>query len=281
MVSVGKSHRTPAKHTLMWKLTGQEVGAAGYIPMVDGLLWLDLTAGDGVVDDGLPWEQNCSPGIAAARASTSKKPITVVLHEIKAATFDLLERNLAEHLPKLGYQFDGGWWTAGNARLQAVHSSGADARVDLIQPRTAVLVTNDPNSIADWAMRDTFAMEIRDRTRWFRAISTMGCNAGGLKRIGYEERLRWYGLIQQQRANLPDYHDLILAAIERDDSQWAYLIESPTAERSKWREKTEAIVHKSFGLHGMTMDTAWLRLQPSNFHRIQDRLFLTRGERSA
>lgn len=277
--TVGKSYRTPAKHSLMWKLAGQEVGATRYMPQVDDLLWLDLTAGDGVGVDELAWEHSCSPGIAAAHARNSPKPITVILHEIKAATFDRLERNIAQHLPKLGYRLEDGWWECANARLSLTHASGSTADVSGVSGRTAVLVTNDPNSITDWAMRPTFAAEIRARTRWFRSISTMGCNTAGLKRLDYAERLNWFDLIQQQRAGLPNHHDLLLAAIERDAAQWAYLLSNPVA--GKWREKTQGMVDRAFGQHGMTMESAWLRLYPSQFSDIQHRLFLTKKELSA
>ena len=54
-LDVGRSPRTPAKHALMASIVGKEL-AAGYIPGVRRMTWLDLTAGDGVVPDGLKWK---------------------------------------------------------------------------------------------------------------------------------------------------------------------------------------------------------------------------------
>lgn len=279
---VGRSPlRTPAKHALMCEIFGREVGVAAVMPDVDELVWLDLTAGDGVVDDAtqdgrpLPWEKNCSPGILAYYARGSLKPITVTMYEIKTATFDRLERNLLTQLPRLGYEYVGDEWVCGNARLRLVNKSGAEADLDNVNERTAVIVSNDPNAITDWAMRKGFAAEIRERTPWFRSISTMGCNVGGIKRMELDERLKWFDLVEEQRERLPSHHDLVLAAIENDAAQWAYLLCEPV----KWRSKAASAIQRAFGRHGLSVEFAWLRVEPSRFRSIQERLFLTKRER--
>lgn len=262
----------------MRSIVGREVGAAQHHDGIDRLLWLDLTAGNGIVDDeSLEWKHNCSPGIVARYACNSDKPITVVLHEIKPATFGRLEKSLLERLPELGYVLVDGEWRYKNATVQLVAGSGADASADAVNWRTAVLVTNDPNAITDWAMRPTFAAEIRARTKWFRSISTMGCNPAGLKRLGIEDRLGWFELIEQQRKNLPAHHDLFLAAIEKDDAQWAYLID----ESDSWRSNLERDATKAFANQGLSIEFAWLRRDQERFVEIQRRLFLTRKELDA
>lgn len=277
--SVGRSHRTPVKHALMSKVAGREIGAASYHWSIDRLQYLDLTAGDGVADESAPggWERNCSPGIAAFHARNSRKPIEIVLYEIQPATFDRLACNLAERLPALGYQQQEDEWICGNARLRLVLGSGAEALTAGITTRTAVLVSNDPNAITDWAMRPSFAAEIRHRTPWFRSISTMGCNPAGLKRLPLQERRGWFEHIERQVRTLPNHHDLLLAEIEKDDAQWAYLLCEPV----KWRQQAERDVHLAFAKHELSVNFAWWKTERSRFAEIEKHLFLTKKERSA
>jgi len=282
--NVGHSVRTPAKHALMGRLIGREVGAGRHIRGFDEHLWLDLTAGDGVpyLAEG-PWWSNCSPGLLAYHATAAHKRIRVRLHEIQPATFDRLDGNLHDHLPRLegrrgesvAYGWNGDHWWRGYSQVRSFNADGAGASVEDVTARTAVVVVNDPNAINTWAMRPTFVAEIRERTPWFRGISTMGCNAKGLKRLNREERGQWYGLVQQAADGLYPHHDLLLAAIERDDSQWAYLVE----EANAWGERAEDDVDKAFTAHGMTMRKVWLRRDPAGFRALLDELFLTKKER--
>lgn len=277
--SVGRSHRTPAKHALMSRVFGSQVGAVNSMRPIRVAQWFDLTAGDGVVNEDAQggWERNCSPGIAAYHARKCEKPVSVTLYERQAATFDRLQQSLAEHLPGLGYRQVANWWLCGNARIRTVLGSGAEASVDGIIRSTSVVVTNDPNAITDWAMRPTFAAEICELTSWFVSISTMGCNPAGLKRLKIEDRQHWFGHVERQAETLPAWRDLLLAAIENDDSQWAYLLCEPV----KWRDRVGRDVNRAFGSHDLTVNFAWLRTEPDRFAEIEQRLFLTKKERSA
>lgn len=274
--TVGRSARTPAKHQLMTALVGKEVGAASHIGTIECLQWIDLTAGDGLVPDGLRWDRNCSPGILARHARASTKPVIVTMLERQASTYDRLLASLAAELPALGYTGAGSLWSCGNAMIEVVNTSGADVGLRRVDRKVAVLATNDPNAICDWAMRPTFAAEVRARTPWFRSISTMGCNTGGLMRLSREDRDHWFELIAQQRRELPAHHDLLLARIERDCAKWGYLL----CEPRRWRQEAEATVRESFAAHGMTVQTAWMRTDPGLFAAIQDYLFLTAQERA-
>jgi hypothetical protein len=140
-----------------------------------------------------------------------------------------------------------------------------------------VMVSNDPNAIVDWAMPSWMPEAIRARTRLFLGISTMGCNPAGLKRLPPEQRAGWYDHINSMITGLRPGHDLHLSAIERDDSQWSYLVTSPT----KWRGPTEQDAVKAFDKHGMSLRHAWLRTNYDEFKEIVDRLFLTKGERDS
>lgn len=284
--SVGRSHRTPAKHELMNRLVGREVGAANHKPDVDNLVWFDLTAGDGVVPAGAEWEKNCSPGILAYHALRSDKPVTVHLAEKGRETYDALIEQLGEHLPRLGYWHMGDiggrviWGdprTGSGAALIVEHSDGCEAKLDIVGSRTAMLVCHDPNGMHQRAMRDGFIAEARHRTHLVQVISTMGCNPAGLKRLPIEHRQSWFEFVDTQARGLPGHHDLTLAAIERDDAQWAYLI----CHAEKWSERVIADYQKSFNKHGMGMVYASRGSEPEKFRALQEHLFLTQKERDS
>jgi hypothetical protein len=279
MTSPGRSYRTPAKHGLMNRVIGAEVGVANSKREIQRLLWLDLSAGDAIVPDGMDWERNCSPGLLAYHARGCAKPVEIVLYEIKPATFDRLMVELDRHLPAFGYVRIGetSWRFEQSVTLRAVNDSGAQASLYGVGTTAAVLVLNDPNAITDWVMRPTFAQEVCSRTLWFRSVSTMGCNPAGLKRLGLDERLRWFDLIDQQEASLPPHRDLLLAAIRKDDAQWAYLL----AEPAKWTDRVHRAVVAEFRKRGMGIDLAWYRTEPERYQEIKRRLFLTKAEREA
>lgn len=273
-MTVGRSWRTPAKHGLMNDIVGREAGVANYNNVIQRLHWYDLTAGDGVVADDLVWRENCSPGILAHHARVSRKPVRITLHEIKPATYDRLLTTLAEELPRLGYAPDGDCWRHGlHVELRTVRASGATVQLPALTRSDAVLVSNDPNAITDWAMRPGFPAEIR--TPWFRNVSTMGCNPAGLKRLPRADREGWFGLLADQEAALPPHRDLLLAAISRDDAQWAYLLCEPV----KWRERVEKEVTAEFRRHGKEVDMAWFRTDREQYEATKRRLFLTEAER--
>lgn len=276
-MSVGRSWRTPAKHHLMCSLIGKEVGVVGMKPDMQRSVWYDLTAGDGIVADDLPWERNCSPGILAHHARNLRKPVLIRLHEIKPATYDRLLTSLAENLPRLGYERIGQdlWRFGTGVRLEAINGSGAKADVDCVRHGDAVFALNDPNAITDWAMRPEFANEIDERTPWFRSLSTMGCNPGGLKRLDIAERRAWFDLLADQERAQPRYRDLLLMAIARDDAQWAYLMGEPT----KWKGAIEYAARSAFRKFQLETQAAWWRRVPAEYREMKLRLFLTAAER--
>jgi len=276
-MNVGRSWRTPAKHDLLSSMLGQEVGAAGRIADARALSWIDLTAGDAALVDGLDWATACSPGILARHAAKSSKPVEIDLYEIQAATYDRLLGNLATHLPELGYeQVDDTTWSLGSrVALRTHNSSGHAASVGHITKHHAVFVVNDPNAITEWAMRPTFAAEIA-RTAWmFRTVSTMGCNVAGIKRLPIGERIDWFDTVESQQAALPDHRDLLLASIARDEAQWAYLI----GTARKWRSTTEKVIGTAFRKIGKGAAMSWFLDDADAFQEEKLRLFLQKPER--
>lgn len=279
---VGRSWRTEAKHALMRSIAGQEIGAISRIGAHDRHVFYDLSAGDGVVGGGADWFKTCSPGILATHAANTHLPTALVLlHEIQPSTYDRLLDSLADpwHLPLLGYVKDGeGCWRLGDrVELRTINGSGHDADVSFLTKRDAVLAFNDPNAITEWAMRDTFVQEVKDRAWCCRVLSTMGCNPAGLKRLPLAERLGWFALVESHQAAEPRYRDILLAAIEKDDSQWSYLLSTP----QNWRDKTEAVVQTAFNHVGRTAEMAWWRQQSDDFREALLRLFLTKKEEDA
>lgn len=275
---VGRSWRTYAKHELMNSMLGQEVGAVQHMRGLRRHSWIDLTAGDAAPVDGCAWHLSCSPGILAYHAIQSPVPAVVVLHEIQTATYDRLLRNLGTHLPPLGFhRTDENVWRYGNrVALLAINASGSDADTRWLRRGDAVFVLNDPNAITEWAMRDSFPQEIQAKGIWaHRTLSTLGCNPAGLKRLNIEERLLWYGSVNSQQSANPRHRDMLLAAIERDDSQWAYLL--CTAE--KWRSSSEKVFSTAFNRVGRTVAMAWARKDQADFDALKDVLFLTAKER--
>lgn len=280
--TVGRSPRTPAKHDLMYALFSREIGSAQVNPMFDDIAWYDLTAGDGVPIDR-DWHRSCSPGILAHHARwvaprRTPKPVTVHLYERAANTYADLVANLAANLPGLGYtQTDDATWRQGTATMTAHHAPANTATFDHVGPRTAVMLANDPNNVDQWACPEVLLDNLCRRSRYTLMLSTMGCNAAGLKREGRIERDRWFDHVRAQINARAAWHDCHLSAIQRDAHQWAYLITAP----SVWQQGIEQDARKAFGRYGFTLDEAWFGRQRDTFQEIIERLFLTRSEREA
>lgn len=274
--NVGRSWRTPIKHDYTWSIVGQEAGAIAHLGAQSGA-WYDLTAGDAALIAGKMWHRACSPGILAYHASQCTVPVRVRLHEIQPATYDRLLGNLGSYLPALGYgPTNPGVWThpVSGSTVTAYNLSGAEADVTDIDRDTAVFVVNDPNAIIDWAMRPTFAAEISAITGLFRCLSTMGCNPAGLKRLTIDERIKWFAAVREQQQAMPHYRDLSLAALDRDEAQWAYLV----ATSDKWRAKTDQAARKSAKNCNRSVSIAWWRQDHDEFDALLLRLFLQKSE---
>mgnify|MGYP006188407419 CR=1 FL=1 len=280
--SVGRSKRTPAKHELMSKIFGREIGAMTRPRFADvqGVHWVDLTAGDGAPSEpDRDWHKSCSPGILAhhARYARCHKRVVVDLYELRASTYESLLANLAERLPALGYvrTTESGWDAHAGRVIVRAHNGDSTALATLETPPSwAVQIVNDPNKVSDWAMHPAL-MGNASTGRWCcLAMSTMGCNVAGLKMLKQSERDRWYEFIVGQVRGLQPHHDLFIAAIERDAAQWAYLVTAPGVWRDAVAEESSAAFRKI----GHTLRTAWLRSSPDRFREICDALFKTKKE---
>lgn len=291
--------RTPAKHGLMNRQYGREIAVAHRNLAIKSISWPDLSAGDGVAKNGGLWHRNCSPGILAYHARypeviggkptgrlLTTKPVDIDLYEINDNTYRLLLKALDRELPGLSYErVSGDHWKCGLVNLRVHNSTGADADLSRITPQTAVRISNDPNSIADWVMNPDMPTRIRDITPWFLGICTMGCNVGGLHRLLVEhpeEADVWYEAVRSVQKRLPDWHDLYLCAIDRDASQWAYLIIAPSKinpQGTNWKHVTQDDAARCFGKQGMALRGAWLGDEPGEFDSILDYLFTLKNGR--
>jgi len=245
-------------------------------------IWIDLTAGDAALTDGYEWHQGCSPGILAWHALHAPRPVKIRLLEIQEKTYERLIENLADQLPRIGYQRTGAsQWEAQNGFVQiyAVNKSGFDMSLRGLRTGDAVLSFNDPNAITQWAKRPSFDREVQQRTWMHRSMTTMGCNVGGCGRSPLEVREAWYGHIRDELSALPDYRDACVARVVRDGSKWAYLI--TTANKTSWRTKTNRYLRVAFEKVGREVDSAWWRTKPKRFSAIIDELFLTKSERES
>ena len=281
---VGRSERTPAKHEVLQKIVGRITGAAPHVKS-RRLGFIDLCAGDGVTPEDTDFWHGCSPGILIRYASGAIRrgmaPSIVILYEINRNTYDRLITNLTANLGEPFAAKDGqtryDYTTdAGVAvRVFAFRGSGKDADVSWIHRDDCMFVNNDPNSIHDWAMRATLISEILERTWRCTTFSTMGCNTGGLMMKPFEERkTMWYPHLSAIKDSLPNHMDVVLAAIDRDASKWAYATTSPMV----WRQKTEKDITSAFKKIGRDMHVAWWRDAPAAFGELEDRLFLRKTE---
>ncbi|WP_338684525.1 hypothetical protein QD712_29340 [Streptomyces acidiscabies] len=279
-LDVGQSDwRTPAKHSVLNNLIGEEVGASPHLPKAPRrLVWFDLTAGDAAAgQNGEYWNRSCSPGILAYQATRSELPVEIYLYEINPETFIRLVANLGHQLPKLGYSPDGdNCWRSPRAVLYAINGDGRDASIRHLRPGDAVFAINDPNAVTGWAMRSKFSHEVIGRgVRLYRSLTTMGCNATGLKRgkKARPTRIECFDRLAAVQGTLASSRDLCLAAAN-DDAQWSYLIETS----DKWRGRTESNVRRAFKKQGHEVTITWYRVNSPQFQDELFRHFLTKAE---
>lgn len=98
--------------------------------------------------------------------------------------------------------------------------------------------------------------------------------AAGIKRLPRPDRDGWFELVGQQQRALPAYRDLLLAAIERDSAQWAYLF----GTAARWRGNTDKVVRTAFSKVGRSAGSAWYGKDRRSFEELKQRLFKTASE---
>jgi hypothetical protein len=281
--TVGRSDRTRWKLRLLNKIFGREIGVLNLPQFADvpGSFWVDLTSGNAASLGPGEWIISSSAAIMLhhARYGRNRKPVRIVLYEKAPRTYKELLDNLAVNLPALGYErIDEAHWKYGS--LVDVSVRNADSATfdpAEIPPDWAVQIVNDPNTVNGWAMDPGLMAAVKKRSRLCLGVSTMGCNANGSKRLNREEREIWFKHVQSQIEGLHKHHDLLLAAIERDSHQWAYLITAPAA----WKEEVSRDARGAFARGGFQLNCVWLRSDPEKFQELLNILFLTKSERES
>lgn len=256
-VDVGVSYRTPGKHAALNAFLGKCVGVATTprfraISMNGSFHVIDCTAGDG---RGSEFSTATSPGIICRHLkflTDRKLPCKAEFYERSQSSAATLKQEVLT-------------WP--------VINDDAANLVPTWKQNDVLFVVNDPNTINDWVLPKALSNAPTMTT----VFSTLGCNVGGLKRLKREEREVWYTHVEDQLLLLQTWHDALIVTLEGDKSQWAYLVNSPTAEG--WQTDLERSFEKAFRDTGHTLRMAWFKSQSDKFKDILDDLFLTRKER--
>lgn len=255
---VGVSYRTPGKHAALNAFLGKCVGVATtekFLRISGGGTFhvIDCTAGDGQHSE---FSTATSPGIICRHLQflqNRKLPCCAEFYERSQKSAALLMQAV---------------------KTWPVINDDAANIVPSWKSNDVLFVVNDPNTIADWILPKALEQAPKLTT----VFSTLGCNVGGLKRLKREEREVWYSHVENQLALLQPWHDALIVTLDGDKSQWAYLVNSPTAEG--WQAGLESAFQKAFKDTGHALRMAWHRDQSSEFQDILDDLFLTRKERA-
>ena len=266
---VGQSNRTVGKHFLLNRLIARECGVMiaseckGYKYPFRPYFVIDLCAGDGRPSFE---SQTSSPEIIQKHIRSLKKFgvefIPPLFVERNKASFDCLNK-------KIGIGDAVNFDATSNDFLGLV-----EKRVSGHQEFTT-FIHNDPNLVSDWAI--TLSLLSLLHPSAFTTYSTLGCNVGGLKRLPLESRIKWRERVESLLSFIPSHHSAILATLDGDCAQWAYLITVP----ERWIEKTTTEVQKAFS---KTPFETTIAVKSKNgipdldFYHQLDHLTLTRKE---
>ena len=214
--TVGSSSRTPFKHYLLNSFIGKIIGAqsTGKTPCSNKFLVVDMCAGDGADIQG---ERKSSPSIIRHHLSTPTRGKQVVYRrgiffEKDQATCKRLSERHGD-CPLITIHHD----DARNMPLSTVHGRGKDG----------ILIYADPNNIDQLPITAELMTGLSSTTLM---LITLGCNVGGLKRIPFESRVKWIQMAMMVLKSIGQWHDLGLITLNKDASQWAYMVIIP----SKW-----------------------------------------------
>jgi len=271
--NVGKSKgRTPGKHELLNAVLGKQIGA--FTRLRQRYQWsipfviIDLCAGDGFDTEE---SGTCSPRIITKHSQWLRGRIkddnasAVILIEKDSNTFDLLRNR---------YDDFGCVILKGDSNSDSVVTDVKSVLEGLgLTPKCPVFIHHDPNSVANWCLREEY-LELSDLVT---TMVTMGCNVGGVKRMELSERQEWFDNFKLLRSHVKRTMgrlDLCLIALNNDASKWAYALSVP----SKWRSDTVDAVYTAFRYWGKGIELEWMNGNHSQFDCLQYKLFLTKKE---
>jgi hypothetical protein len=213
---VGRStSHTPLKHKFLNAELGRIVGVLQKrIPAVfavEPIIIVDYCAGDGEESVESP---DSSPAIIVKHSHFKDLKSEVYLCEKSPHTFKLLQDNYGSLATCLN-----------------IDSSEFNLTEKLTVPNQAVFLFADPNNVEQLPVNDNFINALTPTTTM---LLTLGCNVGGLKRLTEEGRRKWFDKVIPILKLSPKWHDVQLIVLNNDNSQWAYLLTTPT----KWQHET-------------------------------------------
>jgi len=264
---VGRSSRTPVKHYLLDKALGKICGVLGVnspkVPCrassTQPLVCVDLCGGDGLQTE----DHEASPVIMA-------KHCILLCQKGKPATLDVIEKsaNTYEQLVD----------NCGHYPSSVVTLTNGDARnyeLPKLKETQPAFIHCDPNSVDQTPLSRPFVAGFNRYTTY---LVTLGCNVGGAKRTDTEKRSQWFDYVQMLIEVLPKHHDSILFWLNRDKSQWAYLLSMPKVWAGDFAAKAVVDTGKMWdkGVSSVSYSN-----QRQQFKNELCRLFLTKDENAS
>jgi hypothetical protein len=282
---VGRSdRRTPAKHGIQRRYLGAIVGAAPHVAArfgtrFDSFLIVDLTAGNAAgYGPASNWLRSSSPGIIANLGLQREVEIEAVLIERQQATYLDLCANLHRRLSDYGYVAtgDASWrHRMTGSTITAINDDACNYQYCLRQNQWLAAI-NDPNHRHDWVLDMGQMAGLVCGGAMVHFMSTMGCNANGIKRLPLDERVGWFADVDKacQIARMFPRLDLLLYIIHKDAAQWAYLLLVPY----KWVGKTSRQMNGAFRNEGLPVDEYSFKRNEDEFLSQFNHLFFTKSE---
>lgn len=260
-MTVGKSHRTPFKHFVLNCTLGAWTGriATGRVKFIWGDMHIaDLCAGDGVPGEhGLSSPQIIHKHATWAASRLRSGVVRSTLIEIDRNTHSQLTENLS--------------LTPANYRREVLLGDAREFRL-AAGKNEAAFINADPNCVDNMPLAEELVATFPRMTTM---TLTLGCNVGGIRRLGRDKRAKWYEYVEICTRRMQKCHDAILCSVVRDASKWAYLSIIPKVDTRTYMPKLFREGGKEFR-HGVAL--ASFREDGEQFERMIDELFLTNEE---
>jgi len=261
---VGRSSRTPAKHYLLDSMLGKVAGVLSLsspsvpcrITWNHPLICVDLCGGDGLKND----DHDASPVIMNKHCvwlANRGRRAKLTVFEKASNIFEQLEQNCS-------------WMSK-----EIVTLTHGDSREYVLPPLAetqAAFIHCDPNNVDQIPLTRPFVAGFNKYTTY---LVTLGCNVGGLKMVPQDKRSVWFDYVKMLIEVLPRHHDAVLFWLNRDDSQWAYLLSIPKVWSGDFTSKA---VEQTSKIWTKGVSAVSYRGNRERFYDRLTQLFLTKEE---
>jgi hypothetical protein len=129
----------------------------------------------------------------------------------------------------------------------------------------------DPNTIHDWPLTKDLLVSVPKYTT---TMITMGCNAGGIKRLDIKHRMEWFERIKELLLWVAPHHDIFLFVLNNDIAQWAYIVVGPQC----WKDNYFKDARKAFDYLENGITAISFKDDEKSFVLKINELFLTKKE---